>query len=165
MRRLVLTPRHLHAIERHAASAYPEESCGVLLGRALAESTGGALVERILPARNESAAARQERYLLAAADLAAAERQARSQGLQIVGFYHSHPDHAALPGELDRENAWAGYSYLIVEVGVDGVVDARSFRRPAPGGPFEEESVELPLAGPVSLARPPAGKVALAARP
>ncbi|MGH8508908.1 MAG: Mov34/MPN/PAD-1 family protein, partial [Gammaproteobacteria bacterium] len=71
----------------------------------------------------------------------AADRDARARGLEIVGVWHSHPDHPAEPSETDRAAAWEGWSYLIVSVARDGINAIRSWRRDA--GQFYEEDVVL----------------------
>lgn len=147
--RLALLPRHFQALERHAAGAYPEECCGFLMG--VEDGDGGILVERVLPARNEHAEDRCCRFLIAPETVLAARREARSLGLEIVGYYHSHPDLPAEPSEHDLEHAWPSASYLIVPV-ADGVPgEARSWRLRDGGGGFEEEDVEA--AGRPAVAR------------
>jgi proteasome lid subunit RPN8/RPN11 len=70
-----------------------------------------------------------------------AHREARARGLEVVGFYHSHPDAEARPSTLDREHAWPGYSYLIVGVVGGRPRELRSWRMEALGGTFGEEAV------------------------
>lgn len=146
MSRLVITPRHLTAIERHAEASYPEECCGVLIGRPLADGVDGGLVEQVLPARNERAESRHNRFVISPEVVLAAHRQARAKGLDVLGYYHSHPDHPAEPSEFDREHAWPGLSYLIVAVEKGGAVAARSWRLADDRQRFEEETVSEPAA-------------------
>jgi proteasome lid subunit RPN8/RPN11 len=138
--RLAITRRHLAAVERHAAAAYPEECCGFLLGRAGAGGDG-VLVERVLPARNEHPESPGCRFLIAPETVLAARREARGVSLEVVGYYHSHPDHPAEPSEHDLADAWPNVSYLIVPV-ADGVPGAARSWRLRDGGGFEEEAVE-----------------------
>jgi proteasome lid subunit RPN8/RPN11 len=102
-------------IGRHGARVYPNECCGALLG--VAGDDGAKQVRALLALdnRREGEAART-RFLITGEDLLWALKQARAQGLDILGFYHSHPDHPARPSEFDREHAWPGYSYIIVAV-------------------------------------------------
>jgi proteasome lid subunit RPN8/RPN11 len=144
--RLVITPRHLTAIERHAETIYPEECCGVLIGRPLADGEEGALVEQVLPARNERAESRHNRFVISPEVVLAAHKQARSKGLDVLGYYHSHPDHPAEPSEFDREHAWPGLSYLIVAVEKGSAAAARSWRLAEDRQRFEEEAVSEPAA-------------------
>lgn len=142
MNRLVITPRHLHTIGRIAAMSYPEECCGVLIGRPQSQEDGCTIVERILTVQNERADSRGNRYLISPETVLAAQKEARSLGLDIVGYFHSHPDHPARPSEFDREHAWPGYSYLIVAVQNKKVVDTRSWRLSDDRARFEEEAID-----------------------
>ena len=58
----------------------------------------------------------RNRFSVTSEDVLSAEKAAREQGLEVVGWYHSHPDHPARPSEYDREHAWPWYSYIIVSV-------------------------------------------------
>jgi len=108
-------------IRAHAAAEYPHECCGALLGR---EDEAGREVPRevprevidLLPLANRREDSRRNRFSLTADDVRAAERAARERGLDVLGWYHSHPDHPALPSEYDRAHAWPWYSYVIVSV-------------------------------------------------
>ena len=151
MSRLFFSPRHLQTIQRHAAVSYPEECCGVLVGRA---SAGSNFVERVLSVGNEREESRHNRYLISPDTILAAHKQARSLGLEILGYYHSHPDHPARPSELDREYAWPGVSYLIVSVEKGKVVDTRSWRLADDRESFDEETIDQAAAAPPP-ARPP----------
>jgi len=139
MNRLVITPRHLQTIDRHAAMSYPEECCGVLIGHSDAEST---VVERVLSVGNERSDSRHNRFLINPETILAAHKEARALGLDVVGYYHSHPDHPARPSEFDRDHAWPGVSYLIVSVERGRVVDTRSWRLADDREKFDEEAVE-----------------------
>lgn len=148
--RLVLLPRHRLAVERHAAATYPEECCGVLVGRLLSGGDGTeTLVERVLPVDNERPESRVNRYLIHPETVLAAEKEARRLGLDVVGYYHSHPDHPSRPSEFDREHAWPGLSYVIVSVMGGEVAGTQSWRLDDDRSQFEEEelSQEIPLAG------------------
>ena len=81
-----------------------------------------------LAAENERVDSRHNRYVISPQSLLAAQREARASGLDIVGYYHSHPDHPARPSEFDREHAWPGTSYVIVSVSEGKAVDCRSWR-------------------------------------
>jgi proteasome lid subunit RPN8/RPN11 len=122
---LTLAAQALEAVHAHAAEAVPEECCGFLLGRPVA---GGASVEAVLPARNEAPGDRASRYLISPEAVLLARRRARELGLEVVGYYHSHPDGTAEPSGHDLEHAWPATSYLIVPV-VEGVPgEPRSWR-------------------------------------
>jgi proteasome lid subunit RPN8/RPN11 len=141
MSRLVLLPRHLLTIRRHAQLAYPEECCGVLMGRPL-RGRAGVFVERVLSVPNARDDDRRRRFLIEPETVLAAQREARRAGLDIVGYYQSHPDHAARPSELDREHAWPGLSYLIVAVERGEVAETRSWRLAEDGAGFVEEALD-----------------------
>jgi proteasome lid subunit RPN8/RPN11 len=112
-------------IERWIRAGYPEETCGLLVGRSRLGRTEALRATR---ARNLNRERARDRYELDPADFLAADLAAREQGLEIVGVWHSHPDHPAEPSETDRLAAWEGWSYLIVEVTRAGVAAVRSWR-------------------------------------
>ena len=99
-------------IRRHGEAAYPAECCGAMVGR-----VEGAAKEvlRLSPAVNRRTDD-PHRYLIAPDDLRRLEREVREAGQEIVGYYHSHPDHPARPSAFDAEHAWPWYSYLIVRI-------------------------------------------------
>lgn len=136
MNRIVISPRHRLTLERHASVSYPEECCGVLLGRA--PSRGETLVERVLPVGNDHRGDRRRGYAIAPETVLAAQKEARAQGLEVVGYYHSHPDCPAQPSESDRETAWPDTSYLILSVHQRRVEDVRSWRLDGGAGFVEE---------------------------
>jgi len=142
-RRLVISRRHLHAIGLHGSATYPEECCGVLIGRTTGGGAHGTtLVERLLSVDNERGDSRHNRYVITPETVLAAQREARAAGLDIVGYYHSHPDHPARPSEFDREHAWPGLSYLIVAVERGQVVEAKSWRLTDDRESFDEERID-----------------------
>jgi proteasome lid subunit RPN8/RPN11 len=112
-------------ILRLAVEAYPHEGCGVLIGRyqdgdrvSVVEATSG---------RNRWMERLRDRYDLDPADIQAADRSARLRGLDVVGFWHSHPDHPARPSQFDSDRAWAEYAYLIVHTRAGGTGDLNAF--------------------------------------
>ncbi len=114
------------AITRHGEAAYPFEGCGLLLGRA---EDGCKNVVRVLPVENtREAEARHNRYLIPPEAVLKAEQQAAREGLDIVGFFHSHPDHPERPSDFDREHAWPWYSYLITAVHEGRAVKTAAWR-------------------------------------
>lgn len=152
MNRLFISPRHLQTIERHAAVSYPEECCGVLIGRS---NGGSTFVERILSVGNEREDSRHNRFLISPDTILAAHREARALDLEVLGYYHSHPDHPARPSEFDREHAWPGLSYLIVSVQKGKVAEARSWRLSDDRERFEEEAIDQAAIGSSPLAGVP----------
>jgi len=115
----------------------------VLIGRSL---DGATVVERLLSVGNERQDSRHNRYLISPETVLAAQKEARALGLDIVGYYHSHPDHPARPSDFDRENAWPWVSYLIVSVERRRVVDTRSWRLTEDGS-FAEEVIDQATLG------------------
>ena len=102
------------AIRRHGEETYPHECCGVLLGRA---ETGANTVVEAVPAGNTRIDSAHNRYSIAPQELIRIQRDARRQELDIVGFYHSHPDHPAQWSQTDLAEAhWFGCSYVITSV-------------------------------------------------
>jgi proteasome lid subunit RPN8/RPN11 len=99
-------------IRAHGRQSYPHECCGALLGSDDDERE----VHDIFPLVNRRDDSPQNRFSITAEDFRTAERAASAAGLSVVGWYHSHPDHPALPSEYDREHAWPWYSYLILSV-------------------------------------------------
>lgn len=124
-------------VDAWAVAGYPQETCGLLLGRGVAD---GCEVVIARQARNLNDERAHDRYELDPQAFLAADREAREQGLEIVGVWHTHPDHPAEPSETDRRAAWPGWSYLILAVGQGGVRTARSWR--LTGERFEEEEIE-----------------------
>ena len=139
MNRLLIAPDHLQAIGRHGEATYPEECCGFLIGRSNAETT---VVERLLPVDNERQDSRHNRFVINPETVLAAHKEARAAGADVVGYYHSHPDHPSRPSDFDREHAWPGLSYLIVSVQQGRAADARSWRLTDDRDRFDEETLE-----------------------
>ncbi len=135
---LGISRAELDEVARHAAESYPEECCGFLVGIC---DVGGVRVLAVWRAENESSGDRRLRFSIAPERVLAALRRARARGFELVGYYHSHPDHPAEPSPTDRESAWPGMSYLIVPV-VAGVAGAaRSWRLLADRSGFLEETL------------------------
>lgn len=131
----------LPADERHrlvswVSAGYPHETCGCLLG---SRDGAGVHVQHVRLARNLNAERARDRYELDPEDLLRAEDEARTRGLDVVGIWHSHPDHPAEPSETDRAAAWEGWSYVIASVGPEGVSSIRSWR--LAGSAFHEEEI------------------------
>jgi len=102
------------AIRAHGEETYPHECCGVLLGK---PSPGGWLVASAVRAGNTRTDSAHNRYQIAPVELVKIQREAMKQGLDIAGFYHSHPDHPAQWSPTDFAEAhWIGCSYVITEV-------------------------------------------------
>lgn len=110
---LVLAPGQLDAIRGHAERDYPREACG-LLGGAWTEESKRVL--RVVPVANARWDSPGNRYLIEADAFRRAAEDLERAGMEVVGVYHSHPDHPATPSAFDREHAWPRLSYIIVPV-------------------------------------------------
>ncbi len=112
-------------LRTHGEEAFPAECCGALLGRPIA---GGWKVDSLVRAANTRAESRRDRYEIAPAELVKIANEARRRGLEIAGFYHSHPGQPARWSATDLEEAhWLGCVYVITEV-VRGVAkDTNAF--------------------------------------
>jgi proteasome lid subunit RPN8/RPN11 len=124
-------------IEEAARNGYPDEVCGLLIG---ARRNGETVVERVAAARNLNTERSRDRYVLDPDDFLRADREAAEQGREVVGIWHSHPDHPPRPSRTDLEAAWPAYSYLIVSVAVGRIEALRSWR--LADERFEEERLE-----------------------
>jgi len=111
---LQLTRAVYEAIRAHGEETYPNECCGALLGRSVPD---GWRIETSVKAGNTRTDSAHNRYNIAPGELVKIEREARSRGLSIAGFYHSHPDHLAQWSPTDFAEAhWLGCSYVITAV-------------------------------------------------
>ncbi len=110
---LVILPAELARINEHGRRDYPNECCGFLLGK---EVNGWKVVTEAKPAGNARDDSPRNRFLITPEDFRAGDTYARDHQLDMLGFYHSHPDHPARPSEFDREHAWPWFSYVIVSV-------------------------------------------------
>lgn len=126
------------------AAAYPNEGCGVLIGRV---AGGTAQVVEATSGRNLNTERSRDRYLLDPADIVRADRDARARGLDVLGYWHSHPDHPARPSQFDTDHAWLDYVYIIVTTTASGAGDLNGFTLAGEGGPFDQ----LPLTIDASL--------------
>jgi S-sulfo-L-cysteine synthase (O-acetyl-L-serine-dependent) len=131
---LQLPGEALAEINHHAVQAYADECCGALLG------SGGEVVEAF-PLTNTTTLERRRRFLVGPDEYRAAERRASDRRLDLIGFYHSHPDHPAVPSAFDLEHAWPNLSYVIVSVLKGQPAEARSWRLRADRSGFDEEQI------------------------
>ncbi|HEY9867052.1 MAG TPA: M67 family metallopeptidase [Candidatus Obscuribacterales bacterium] len=130
MSTLTISSEQIELIFTHAEQTYPQECCGLLMGK-INENNDKIVVE-IIPTENawnpETAADFQEietsdipvnselRFTISPQQMIQAQKQGRDRNLIIIGIYHSHPDHPAIPSEFDRVCAWSDYSYIIISV-------------------------------------------------
>lgn len=122
---LIITPDDHETLRRHGEETYPHECCGVLLGT-FRESDR--VVKQTVRCGNTRDDRPQDRYNIDAKELVAIQRRASELGLDIVGFYHSHPDHPAQWSRTDLEEAhWIGCSYVITAVAKGSAERTNSF--------------------------------------
>jgi proteasome lid subunit RPN8/RPN11 len=138
---LIIHPDVLHALQVHGEAAYPNEGAGLLLGRAVEESR---TVADILPLDNHWGAEEQShRYLITPQDMLRGEAEAARRGLDVIGVFHSHPDHPAQPSGFDLDRALPWYSYIITSVQQGRAVVSRSWRLRDDRSQFDEESIGI----------------------
>jgi proteasome lid subunit RPN8/RPN11 len=137
--RITLTPELLEAIHADGAAAYPEEGAGLLLGL---DDNNTREVRVLLPLSNaREDEARHNRYLITPQDMMRGENEAARLGFDVLGVYHSHPDHPNRPSEYDREWALPWYSYIITSVRAGKAEESRSWRLAEDRSHFEEEEI------------------------
>ena len=131
-------------IRRHGEKTYPHECCGALLGRdANSEGRPEREILELYPLVNRREDSPRTRFSVAPGDVVAADRAAEARGLDVVGWYHSHPDHPARPSEYDREHAWPWYSYIIVSVAKGVAGEMTSWRLQDDRAGYEKERIEV----------------------
>ena len=135
-----LDRKHAEAIRGHGERDYPHECCGLLIGSFA--GNGSKVVSETYPISN----AREEehkrnRFLIRPEELLRGERYARDKGLNVVGFYHSHPDAEARPSSYDLEHAWPTYSYIIVSVREAYAQELRSWELRPDRTQFDAEDI------------------------
>ena len=127
-------------IRETAAADFPHEACGVLLGTA-GESQVTVVAATV--GRNLNTERARDRYLLDPGDIVRADREARSRGLDVVGFWHSHPDHPARPSQFDTDHAYIDYVYVIVHSNAGGTGDLNAFTLEGEAAPFRQLSLDV----------------------
>ncbi|GAC1617215.1 MAG: M67 family metallopeptidase [Candidatus Acidiferrum sp.] len=134
-------------IREQGAETYPHECCGALLG---SDGDAAASVEKeqrqilgLFPLVNRREDSPRNRFSVAAGDVRDAEKAARERGMEVVGWYHSHPDHPAQPSDYDREHAWPWYSYVIVSVNNGAAEEMTSWRLDDDRAGFSAEGIEI----------------------
>ena len=113
-RTVTITASVERAIRRHGEETFPYECCGALIART--SSGDGVIVEAVVPLANTTEEGPRRRFLVRPSDYRDAERRALELGGELVGFYHSHPDHPARPSQYDLDHAWPTFAYVIVSV-------------------------------------------------
>ncbi|MDX6384966.1 MAG: hypothetical protein QOK48_2539 [Blastocatellia bacterium] len=137
---IAINEERLNEMRRHGERDYPFECCGLMLGRF--ENQGQKIVTETYPISNaREEAAKRNRFLIRPEELMRGEKYAREKGLDVVGFYHSHPDDRAVPSKYDLDHAWPTYSYVVVAVTKGQATDLRSWEMEADRSKFNAESI------------------------
>jgi proteasome lid subunit RPN8/RPN11 len=137
---LRLTLQHRDEIAAHGERDYPYECCGLLIGR-FADNDSKVVTETYPISNAREEAAKRNRFLIRPEELLRGEQYAAGRALDIIGFYHSHPDHPAVPSQYDLEHAWPAYSYIVVAVRNGQSEDFRSWKMEADRSRFNEEEI------------------------
>jgi proteasome lid subunit RPN8/RPN11 len=147
---LWITAELAKKIREHGVETYPYECCGALLGtdldiRAFDPNENSRKISRevlsLFPLVNRRDDSPRNRFAVTADDVREAEKAASSQGLEVIGWYHSHPDHPARPSDFDRDHAWPWYSYMIVSVHSGVPKDMTSWRLKDDRSGYLEEKI------------------------
>ena len=128
-------------IRRHGRETYPHECCGALIGR-------GRRVLEALALPNVTEESSRRRFRVRPSDYLAAERRASELGAELLGFYHSHPDHPARPSQYDLDHAWPVFAYVIVAVEAGQPGTMTSWRLREDRSAFDEEPIAVEPGGP-----------------
>jgi proteasome lid subunit RPN8/RPN11 len=131
---LTLRPGVADAIRAHGAETFPDECCGAIIGRDGVVTDTHAL-------SNMTEEGPRRRFRVGPADYREAERRATEAGAELLGFYHSHPDHPAYPSQYDLDHAWPFFSYIIVSVRGGVPEDMTSWRLKDDRSAFDQEDL------------------------
>jgi proteasome lid subunit RPN8/RPN11 len=129
----------LRRIHAHGVETYPHECCGALLGL---DGDAGREVVDLLPLENRRLDSPRNRFAVTPDDVRRAEKTAGEQRLELIGWYHSHPDAPARPSEFDRDHAWPWYSYIIVSVQNGESRETTSWRLREDRAAYDREEIE-----------------------
>lgn len=151
-----LSAEQVESIHAHGAREYPNECCGMLLGRADGDAKDvsevvplrnlrhdSARAQELLPLEDPGRESEKNRFLIDPQEQIRVEKEARNRGLDVLGYYHSHPDHPARPSNYDREHAWPWYSYIILSVEQGEPADMTSWVLSEDRARFDPELLEL----------------------
>jgi proteasome lid subunit RPN8/RPN11 len=134
--RWIVSGPALAALRSHLEAAYPEEGCGILVGEERGEERH---VRHAIGVENVSTQDRTCRYEIHPECILDQEWRARAVGLEVIGFFHSHPEHPPEPSAFDRERAWPYYAYVIASVERGRLTGVRCWRLAKEGGLWEPQ--------------------------
>lgn len=126
-------------IEAHGEETYPHECCGAMLGR---DGDSGRELVDLMPLENRRNDSPRNRFEVTPDDVRLAEKTAREKKIDLIGWYHSHPDCESQPSAFDRDHAWPWYSYIIVSVVKRRAHDMRSWRLQDDRAGYDPETIE-----------------------
>jgi proteasome lid subunit RPN8/RPN11 len=138
---LVIEQKPLDEMYQDALQSFPDECCGFFFGKDLQDER---TVTNVLVVNNSKEGDKRRRFVISPRDYLNAERFADENGIQLLGVYHSHPNHPAIPSEHDRIAAQPYFSYIIISVKENEVNDIRSWQL-NDDFQFEEETIENQL--------------------
>jgi proteasome lid subunit RPN8/RPN11 len=133
-----ITREAYEEVRAHASDGYPYEVCGMLIS-----VRGAGLVTQTRRVRNTMVERARDRYEMDPLDQIRIQRECDDTGLEIVGYYHSHPDHPAQASITDSRRSWAGPVYVIVSCVAGEVVDGNAFKADQDAGPMSKEPLEV----------------------
>jgi proteasome lid subunit RPN8/RPN11 len=134
-RRLIITGDVEQSIRSHGQETYPHECCGALVGK-------DDIVTTVVALPNTTEEGPRRRFLVRPSDYRQAERRATEMGGELLGFYHSHPDHPARPSQYDLDHAWPTFAYIIVSVMNGAAGDMTVWYLKQDRSSFEEGSLD-----------------------
>jgi proteasome lid subunit RPN8/RPN11 len=136
---LYLSEQIVNEIREHGARDYPNETCGAMLGL---DNDADREVRALFPLTNRRDDSPRNRFEVTPDDVRLAEKTAGEKKIELIGWYHSHPDAPARPSEFDREHAWPWYSYIIVSVLKGTPADTTSWRLHDDRAAYDPEAIE-----------------------
>ena len=134
-------------IHTHGVETYPHECCGAILGK---DSDASREALELVPLANRRNDSPRNRFEVTPQDVQMADKKARELRMEVIGWYHSHPDAPARPSEFDREHAWPWYSYMIVSLQAGEPRDTKSWRLRHDRSAYDAETIES-VAQPASI--------------
>ena len=136
---IIIPKTYLFEMQRHGAEAYPLECCGGILGKIHFENK---YVQKVIRLDNASSENKHRRFAVTAEDYKNLEAYSKESNLQLIGFYHTHPDHPAFPSETDLQNAWPMFSYIIISIQSKEPAQTNSFLLNLDTNTFEPEPLQ-----------------------
>lgn len=137
---ITLSKTLLSEIQAHGVDTYPDECCGAMLGK-MNYDTGEKHTQKLVKIENNSDENKKRRFAISADDYKFLEATAKAEGLDLLGFYHSHPDHPAKPSETDLKFAWPIFSYIIQSIIKKEATDVFSYELDLDTQQFKDETL------------------------